>query len=281
MMGGQVQLPNAAKGADREQARAIRDAARRGRARQRRGRRGRHDRQIERALSQAELERREIAQIGRVTARSSARSATRARASKTCGDDLDGARSVRDAEPSPTRAARGPAGDRRALDRGCSTQPRRARSGLRAARGARPAALEARTPRPARRRRRRAAGRRTPARSASASARRTSSAAPALARETGRAEITELFVRADSRRRSGLGRALAEAAFAWARERGARARRGARRGRATTRGRRSGVALGFGDFVDVLASPAVGFAPFPDSPGVPPWPSRPIPSPSS
>lgn len=74
--------------------------------------------------------------------------------------------------------------------------------------------------------------------------------APASLAETGRVSITELFVR-DSRRRSGLGRALAEAAFAWAKERGAE-RVEVRVAVRNAAGQGFWRALGFGDFVDVL-----------------------------
>jgi len=74
--------------------------------------------------------------------------------------------------------------------------------------------------------------------------------APASLAETGRVSITELFVR-DSGRRSGLGRALAEAAFAWAKERGAE-RVEVRVAVRNAAGQGFWRALGFGDFVDVL-----------------------------
>jgi GNAT superfamily N-acetyltransferase len=73
---------------------------------------------------------------------------------------------------------------------------------------------------------------------------------PALARESCRAEITELVVESASRRR-GIGRSLAGAALDWARRRGAvrvEVRIAARNdaGQAFWRG------IGFGAFVDVL-----------------------------
>jgi GNAT superfamily N-acetyltransferase len=74
--------------------------------------------------------------------------------------------------------------------------------------------------------------------------------APPILLETERAEITDLGVLPDRRRR-GLGRALAEAALAWVRERGvarveARVVRGNREGCAFWR------ALGFAQRVEVL-----------------------------
>lgn len=70
------------------------------------------------------------------------------------------------------------------------------------------------------------------------------------ARERSRLEITELFVAAGARR-CGLGRALVDAALAWARERGAErveVRVAARNDTGQSFWRR----LGFGAFVDVL-----------------------------
>jgi len=74
--------------------------------------------------------------------------------------------------------------------------------------------------------------------------------APPIQREQRRAEITDLLVR-ESERRRGLGRALAEAALGWVRERGVdrvevRVAAGNREGQAFWR------AFGFGDFMDVL-----------------------------
>ena len=73
---------------------------------------------------------------------------------------------------------------------------------------------------------------------------------PALARESRRAEITELVVESAARRR-GVGRALADAALAWARLRGAErveVRVAARNDAGQAFWRR----IGFGAFVDVL-----------------------------
>jgi len=73
---------------------------------------------------------------------------------------------------------------------------------------------------------------------------------PALARESCRAEITELVVEPAVRRR-GIGRALADAALGWARRRGAvrvEVRVAARNDAGQAFWRR----LGFGAFVDVL-----------------------------
>lgn len=75
-------------------------------------------------------------------------------------------------------------------------------------------------------------------------------AAPPAIAEAGRATITELFVGANGRRR-GLGRVLAEAALAWAKERGA-ARVEVRVAARNAAGQAFWRALGFGDFVDVL-----------------------------
>ncbi len=74
--------------------------------------------------------------------------------------------------------------------------------------------------------------------------------APPITAETLRAEITDIGVRRDMRRK-GMGRALAQAAQAWAREQGAarieiRVARGNEEGQAFWRG------LGFDDFMDVL-----------------------------
>jgi len=73
---------------------------------------------------------------------------------------------------------------------------------------------------------------------------------PALARESCRAEITELVVE-PAARQSGIGRALANAALGWARSRGAlrvEVRVAARNDAGQAFWRR----LGFGAFVDVL-----------------------------
>lgn len=74
--------------------------------------------------------------------------------------------------------------------------------------------------------------------------------APPIRRETRRAEIGELFVRADARRR-GVGRALVGAALAWVREHDVervvvRVDAGNDVGQAFWRG------IGFGDSMDVL-----------------------------
>jgi len=74
--------------------------------------------------------------------------------------------------------------------------------------------------------------------------------APPVLEETERAEITDLGVRPDARRR-GIGGALAARALAWARERGVRrievrVAHGNREGQAFWR------ALGYGDLMDVL-----------------------------
>lgn len=73
---------------------------------------------------------------------------------------------------------------------------------------------------------------------------------PALAREACRAEITELVVESASRRR-GIGRALADAALAWARDRGA-ARVEVRVAARNEAGQAFWRGIGFGAFVDVL-----------------------------
>jgi ribosomal protein S18 acetylase RimI-like enzyme len=72
----------------------------------------------------------------------------------------------------------------------------------------------------------------------------------ALAAETRRAAITELYVRPDARRQ-GRGRALVDAALAWAREHGA-ARVEVRVAARNAAGQAFWRAQGFGDFVDVL-----------------------------
>lgn len=74
--------------------------------------------------------------------------------------------------------------------------------------------------------------------------------APPIHEETRRAEVTDLGVRPEVRRR-GLGRALAEAAVGWARERGV-ARLEVRVAVANPEGQAFWRAVGFGEFVDVL-----------------------------
>ncbi len=74
--------------------------------------------------------------------------------------------------------------------------------------------------------------------------------APAAMLETSRAEIADLGVRAD-RRRNGVGRALVEAARAWARSRGAE-RLEVRVAVRNREGQAFWRALGFEGFVDVL-----------------------------
>ena len=74
--------------------------------------------------------------------------------------------------------------------------------------------------------------------------------APPIHREVARAEITDLAVR-EERRRRGIGRALAEAALAWVRERGV-SRAEVRVTAGNAEGQRFWRALGFGPFVDVL-----------------------------
>jgi GNAT superfamily N-acetyltransferase len=74
--------------------------------------------------------------------------------------------------------------------------------------------------------------------------------APSLLFEAARAEITDLGVR-PGRRRQGIGRALAEAARAWAAERGA-ARLEVRVAAANPEGQAFWRALGYQRFVDVL-----------------------------
>jgi ribosomal protein S18 acetylase RimI-like enzyme len=73
---------------------------------------------------------------------------------------------------------------------------------------------------------------------------------PALARESCRAEITELVVESASRRR-GIGRSLADAALGWARRRGA-VRVEVRVAARNDAGQAFWRSLGFGAFVDVL-----------------------------
>jgi ribosomal protein S18 acetylase RimI-like enzyme len=74
--------------------------------------------------------------------------------------------------------------------------------------------------------------------------------APRVLREAGRVAITEIGVDA-SARRSGVGRALVDAALAWGRARGA-ARVEVRVAARNAEGQAFWRALGFGDFVDVL-----------------------------
>ena len=74
--------------------------------------------------------------------------------------------------------------------------------------------------------------------------------APPIYRETERAEITDLGVRAAARRR-GIGRALAEAALDWVRAQGVR-RVEVRVVTANDEGRAFWRTLGFVPFVDVL-----------------------------
>lgn len=74
--------------------------------------------------------------------------------------------------------------------------------------------------------------------------------APSIHRETLRAEIGELFVREEARRR-GIGRALVESALAWARERGVD-RVVVRVGAANQAGQAFWRRIGFGAFMDVL-----------------------------
>jgi GNAT superfamily N-acetyltransferase len=74
--------------------------------------------------------------------------------------------------------------------------------------------------------------------------------APPIHQEVARAEIVDLAVRRERRRR-GLGRALVEAALAWVRERGV-GRVEARVAAGNGEGQRFWRALEFGPFVDVL-----------------------------
>jgi ribosomal protein S18 acetylase RimI-like enzyme len=74
--------------------------------------------------------------------------------------------------------------------------------------------------------------------------------APPILEETVRAEITDLGVRADARRR-GIGGALADAALAWARAGGTR-RVEVRVAADNREGQAFWRALGFGDLMDVL-----------------------------
>jgi ribosomal protein S18 acetylase RimI-like enzyme len=74
--------------------------------------------------------------------------------------------------------------------------------------------------------------------------------APALLVETGRAEITELYVR-DADRRRGVGRALVDAALDWVRGRGIE-RVEVRVAARNAEGQAFWRELGFGDLMDVL-----------------------------
>jgi len=74
--------------------------------------------------------------------------------------------------------------------------------------------------------------------------------APPIHEQAARAEITDLGVRR-SARRSGVGRALVEAAEAWVRERGVE-RVEVRVAVANREGQAFWRALGFGEFMDVL-----------------------------
>jgi ribosomal protein S18 acetylase RimI-like enzyme len=83
--------------------------------------------------------------------------------------------------------------------------------------------------------------------------------APPVHEETERAEITDLGVR-PAARRGGLGRALVEAADAWARERGV-GRMEVRVAARNAEGQAFWRALGFGDFMDVLQRRTPGALP--------------------
>jgi ribosomal protein S18 acetylase RimI-like enzyme len=72
----------------------------------------------------------------------------------------------------------------------------------------------------------------------------------AMLAERGRVEITELYVEPGARR-AGVGRSLADAAFAWARERGI-ARVEVRVAAENGAGQAFWRSVGFGPFVDVL-----------------------------
>jgi ribosomal protein S18 acetylase RimI-like enzyme len=74
--------------------------------------------------------------------------------------------------------------------------------------------------------------------------------APPIQREVRRAEITDLMVRPNERRR-GLGRALAERALAWVEERGVE-RCEVRVASRNAEGQGFWRSLGFGDWMDVL-----------------------------
>jgi len=74
--------------------------------------------------------------------------------------------------------------------------------------------------------------------------------APPIQREVARAEITDLMVRPEERRR-GLGRALAERALAWVEERGVE-RCEVRVASRNPEGQGFWRSLGFGDWMDVL-----------------------------
>jgi len=74
--------------------------------------------------------------------------------------------------------------------------------------------------------------------------------APPIQLEVRRAEITDLMVRANERRR-GVGRRLVERALAWVKERGVE-RCEARVASLNREGQHFWRALGFGDLMDVL-----------------------------
>ena len=74
--------------------------------------------------------------------------------------------------------------------------------------------------------------------------------APPIQREVRRAEITDLIVRANERRR-GLGRRLVECALAWVKERGVE-RCEVRVASLNDAGQHFWRSLGFGDLMDVL-----------------------------
>ena len=78
-------------------------------------------------------------------------------------------------------------------------------------------------------------------------------AAPPVVQEKARAEITDLFVREDSRRR-GIGRRLVEAVTEWLRERGV-PRVEVRVAVRNAEGQAFWRALGYDDLVDVLQRP--------------------------
>jgi GNAT superfamily N-acetyltransferase len=77
--------------------------------------------------------------------------------------------------------------------------------------------------------------------------------APPVVEERARAEITDLFVRGDCRRR-GIGRRLVEAVTAWLRERGV-PRVEVRVAARNAEGQAFWRALGYDDLVDVLQRP--------------------------
>jgi len=74
--------------------------------------------------------------------------------------------------------------------------------------------------------------------------------APPIQREVRRAEITDLMVRANERRR-GVGRALVERALGWVEERGVE-RCEVRVASRNAEGQSFWRSLGFGDWMDVL-----------------------------